>query len=102
MTSWSYAQLFRSRAIDRRLAAVVNSRPVVGTMMSNQAALTWRDVFQTVHACEEIDLRQAFLLVRTACGRNVPPNARWPHGGHDAVTCPDCRRAAKLQLQGRS
>ena len=70
--------------------------------MNKGNALTWRDVFQTVHACEEIDLKQAFLLVRTRCGRTVPPNARWPHGEHSAVTCPDCRRAAKVHLQGRS
>ena len=50
-----------------------------------------RDSFETVHACQRIDVRQAFMLVTTLCGRNVPPNARWPHE-RSAATCPDCGR----------
>ena len=69
--------------------------------MSDEQALTWKDSFQTVHACERTDLRQAFFLVSTHCGRNVPPNARWQAGAHDSVSCPDCRRAARSALRQR-
>lgn len=55
-------------------------------------ALLWRDSFETVHVCQRIDVRQAFMLVTTLCGRNVPPNAKWPRGHDSKVTCPDCSR----------
>jgi hypothetical protein len=57
-------------------------------------SLFWRDVLGTVHLCERSDVRQAFYIFSTLCGRNVPPNARWPHLTDDEVICPECVRSA--------
>ena len=62
-------------------------------MTDEARPLIWRDSLETAHACDAINLRQAFLLLRTRCGRNVPPNARWPRQEHSAITCPECRRS---------
>jgi hypothetical protein len=51
--------------------------------------ILWRDCFDTVHRCRETDVRQAFLLLTTRCGRPVPPNARWARDAH-AADCPEC------------
>jgi hypothetical protein len=57
-------------------------------------SLFWRDVFGAVHLCERSDVRQAFYLFSTLCGRNVPPNARWPSLTQGGVSCPECARLA--------
>jgi hypothetical protein len=60
-------------------------------------ALLWKDAFNTVHACNRTNLRQAFYLVSTKCGRNVPPNAYWSAQAHSAVNCPECQHREGLR-----
>jgi hypothetical protein len=55
--------------------------------------LLWRDYLGAVHACERTDIRQAFYVFSTLCGRNVPPNAHWPSEPR-AINCPECARQA--------
>jgi hypothetical protein len=80
------------------MTALANSRLKVGTGMSSDgtraadAKLLWRDCFDRVHLCSETDVRQAFLLLTTRCGRAVPPNARWPRDVQ-SPDCPDCQVA---------
>jgi hypothetical protein len=61
---------------------------------AHEKKLLWRDCFDTVHLCRETDVRQAFLLLTTGCGRAVPPNARWPRDAQ-AADCPDCAQGAR-------
>ena len=60
---------------------------------SRVSLFVWRDYFGAVHACERNDLRQAFYVFSTLCGRNVPPNAPWPHGQRPLLTCVECEQA---------
>ena len=76
-------------------------RKRMGGFMANRSVarmraplLLWRDVLGAVHGCERTDLRQAFYVFSTLCGRNVPPNARWPQDLRPAMTCPECVKIA--------